>query len=154
MLFWCILSCDNILTLTCIYSLFTSHQRGYVFVVVCLLAALHKNFQMHLHEIFREGWQWAIGQVIKFWWQYGSGIWIRIRIWIQMQISIATLVRHVLVEVSTVAVLLVYLCFYMTVVQLPWLINSTDFLTSAVKFWLFLLWNYICCLWSFVHVHK
>jgi len=24
---------------------------------------------MDLHEIFREGWQWAIEQVIKFWWQ-------------------------------------------------------------------------------------
>jgi len=23
---------------------------------------------MDLHEIFREGWQWASEQVIKFWW--------------------------------------------------------------------------------------
>jgi len=27
-------------------------------IVICLLATLHKNFQMDLHEIFREGWQW------------------------------------------------------------------------------------------------
>jgi len=26
---------------------------------VCLLATLHKKFQTDLHEIFREGWQWA-----------------------------------------------------------------------------------------------
>jgi len=33
---------------------------------------LHKNFQTDLHEIFREGWQWANEQMIKFWWQSGS----------------------------------------------------------------------------------
>jgi len=27
---------------------------------------------MDLHEIFREGWQWAIEQMITFWWQSGS----------------------------------------------------------------------------------
>ena len=27
---------------------------------------------MDLHEIFREGWQWANEEVIKFWWQYAS----------------------------------------------------------------------------------
>jgi len=32
-------------------------QGGYVIVVVCLLATLCKNFQMDLHDIFREGWQ-------------------------------------------------------------------------------------------------
>ena len=31
---------------------------------VCLLATLRKNFQMDLHEIFREGWQWASEQMI------------------------------------------------------------------------------------------
>jgi len=31
-------------------------QRGYVIVIVCLLATLCKNFQTDLHEIFREGW--------------------------------------------------------------------------------------------------
>jgi len=27
---------------------------------------------MDLHEIFREGWQWASEQMIKFWWRSGS----------------------------------------------------------------------------------
>ena len=47
-------------------------QRGYVIVVVCLfvclLATLRKNVRMDLHEILREGWQWASEQMIKFWW--------------------------------------------------------------------------------------
>jgi len=33
---------------------------------VCLLATLCKNFRTDLHEIFREGWQWANEQTIKF----------------------------------------------------------------------------------------
>jgi len=33
---------------------------------VCLLAALHKNFQLDLHEILREDWQWASEQIVKF----------------------------------------------------------------------------------------
>jgi len=33
---------------------------------VCLLAILRKNFQTDLHEIFREAWQWADEQIIKF----------------------------------------------------------------------------------------
>jgi len=53
-----------------------------------------------LREIFREGWQWASEQMIKFWWRSGSRIQIRI------QILIMTLVRHVLVEVCTAPVLL------------------------------------------------
>jgi len=80
-----------------------------VFLSVCLLATLRKIFLTNLHEIFREGWQWANEQTIKFWWRFGSGIWIRIRI--------ATLVRRALAswlrEVCTVAVLLVSL-FYPT----------------------------------------
>jgi len=41
---------------------------------VCLSVS---NFaQTDLHEIFREGWQWAIEQMIKFWWRSGS--WVRI----------------------------------------------------------------------------
>jgi len=63
---------------------------------VCLIAILRKNFWMDLqflHEIVREGWQWASEQMIKFWWRSG---W---RIHIRMQIM--TLVRHVLVEVCT-----------------------------------------------------
>jgi len=49
-----------------------------VSLFVCLLATLHKNFQMDLREIFTEGWQWASEQMVKFWWPSGSGIWIRI----------------------------------------------------------------------------
>jgi len=52
-------------------------QGGYVFVVVCLvvclLATLHKNFRTDLHEIFREGWQWAIEQMMKFRWRSRTG---------------------------------------------------------------------------------
>jgi len=84
-------------------------QGGYVIVVVCLfvclsvcvsvcqLATLRKDFRMDLHEIFREGWQWANEQIVKFWWRSGSGIRIRI----------ATLIRRALAEVCTVPVLLV-----------------------------------------------
>jgi len=39
-------------------------QGGYVIVVVCLLATLRKNVRADLHEIFREGWQWALEQMI------------------------------------------------------------------------------------------
>jgi len=75
-------------------------QGGYVIIVcmsVCLLA-VHKNVQMDLHEIFREGWQWVNEQTIKFWWRSGSRIRIRI----------VTLVKRALAEVCTVPVLLVY----------------------------------------------
>jgi len=48
------------------------YQGGYVIVVVCLLATLCKNFGSDLHEIFREGWQWASEQMITFWWRSGS----------------------------------------------------------------------------------
>ena len=54
---------------------------------------------MDLREMFREGWQWACEQLIKFWWRSGSRIWIRI--------CIATLVRRALAEVCTVPMLLV-----------------------------------------------
>jgi len=43
-----------------------------VFVIVCLLVTLRKNFGTDLHEIFRKGWQWANEQIIKFRWQIGS----------------------------------------------------------------------------------
>jgi len=36
-----------------------------VVLFVCLLATLRKNFLTDLHEIFREGLQWAVGQQIK-----------------------------------------------------------------------------------------
>jgi len=51
---------------------------------------------MDLHEIFREGWQWANEQMTKFWWQYESQIRIQIRI----------KVRRTLAEVCTVPLLL------------------------------------------------
>ena len=81
-------------------------QEAYVIVVVCLsvclsvclLATLRKNFRTDLHEIFREGWQWASEQMNKFWWRPGSRIRIRFRI------RIATLVRRALAEVCTVPV--------------------------------------------------
>ena len=60
----------------------------FVCLFVCLLAALCKNFQTDLHEIFRESWQWANEQMIKVWWRSGSRVRIRIRI--------ATLVRRAL----------------------------------------------------------
>jgi len=38
-------------------------QGGYIIIVVCrfvcLSATLRKNFRTDLHEICREGWQWA-----------------------------------------------------------------------------------------------
>jgi len=52
-------------------------------------------------KFFRDGWQWANEQMIKFWWRFGSRIQTRIRI------RIATLVRRALAEVYTVQVLLV-----------------------------------------------
>jgi len=39
----------------------------FVCLSVCLLATLPKNFETDFHEIFSEGWQWAIEQMIKFW---------------------------------------------------------------------------------------
>jgi len=42
--------------------------------VVSLLATLRKNVRTHLLEIFREGWQLANEQMIKFWWRSGSRI--------------------------------------------------------------------------------
>jgi len=39
---------------------------------VCLLASFCNNFQTHFHEIFREGWQWAVKQMVKFRWRSGS----------------------------------------------------------------------------------
>jgi len=72
----------------------------FVCLSVCLLATLCKNFLTDLHEIFREGWQWADEQMTKFWWRSGSGIRIRIRI--------AILVRRALAEVYDVPVFLVF----------------------------------------------
>ena len=44
----------------------------FVCLSVCLLATLRKNVRTDLHEIFREGWQWASEQMTKFWWRSGS----------------------------------------------------------------------------------
>jgi len=59
-----------------LYSLVTSAKEDYVIVVVrlsvCLSVCLRKNFRTDLHDIFREGWQWANEQLIKFWWRSGS----------------------------------------------------------------------------------
>ena len=90
----------------CVCVCFCLHQRGCVIVVVCLSVCLsvsnfaQKNFGTDLHEIFREGWQWASEQMVKFWWRSGSRIRIHIRI------QIVTLVRCALAEVCTVPVLL------------------------------------------------
>jgi len=85
-------------------------QGGYVFfgvcLSVCLLATLHRNFQTDLREIFREGLQWAIEQMIKFWWRSGSHI--RIQIWIR----IVTTVKRALAEVCTVPMLLIVTVIY------------------------------------------
>jgi len=40
----------------------------FAYLSLCLLATLPRNFQTDLHEIFREGSQWANEQLIKFWW--------------------------------------------------------------------------------------
>jgi len=41
----------------------------FVCLSVRLLVTLPKNFQTDLHEIFKEGWQWANDQAIKFCWR-------------------------------------------------------------------------------------
>jgi len=46
----------------------------FVCLSFCLLATMRKNSQTDLHEIFREGWQWAHQQTVKFWWRSGSRI--------------------------------------------------------------------------------
>jgi len=80
-----------------------SNRRLSVCLSVYLLATLRKNFQTDLHEIFRNGWQWANEQRIKFWRRSGS----RIRMQIPIRICIATLVRRALVEACTVPLLLI-----------------------------------------------
>jgi len=55
------------------------NRRLFVCLSLCLLATLRKSFRTDLREIFREGWQWANEQMIKFWWRPGSRIRIRIR---------------------------------------------------------------------------
>jgi len=94
-------SCDVQLQYSSVISIFSVSLKGYtgfvasaflpppwricfrrclsVCLPVCLLlATLRKNFVTDLHEIFREGWQWANEQLIKFWW-----VAIRITVWIR-----------------------------------------------------------------------
>jgi len=66
----------NLSSIICVTMLITSTKEDAIDVVVvclsvCRLATLRKNFQTDLHDIFREGWQWANEQKIKFWWRSG-----------------------------------------------------------------------------------
>jgi len=83
---------------------------------VCPLATLRKNFRKDLHEICREGWQWASEQMIKFWWRSRTDSKERKAPFTFFADSpdsgtdianIAALVRRALAEVCTVPVLLV-----------------------------------------------
>jgi len=84
---------------------------------------------MDLYKIFREGWQWANEQMIKFWWRSGSpsgsGIVFQIRhCWeirkvvnghsFTLSRPTAALVIRALAEVCTVPMLLVYYATYYT----------------------------------------
>jgi len=99
-------------------------EGGYVgpIVVVCLFVCLsvsnfaQKLYWTDLHEICREGWQWANEQMIKFWWRSGSRIQIRICI----RIRVVTLVRRSLVEVCTVPVLLAIIHFIALFLFILW----------------------------------
>ena len=53
------------------HNTFYLRQGGYVFVM-SVSKTLHKNIQTDVRAIFREGWQWANEQLIKFWWRSGS----------------------------------------------------------------------------------
>jgi len=70
-------SCNKRVVWKCFSTLklITSAKEN-VFVVVCssvclFVSTLRKNFRTDLHEIFREGWQWASEQMNKFWWRSG-----------------------------------------------------------------------------------
>jgi len=66
----------NLLPPSGLYRLFSVsdiylRQGGYVFVAVCLFVCLSVSNFAHklpngLHEIFREGWQWANEQTLNF----------------------------------------------------------------------------------------
>jgi len=69
----CLADADIILPLLYFFFIYYYlRQGGYVFVVVCLsvclLATLRKNLQTDMHELLREDWQWAVEQMVKFWW--------------------------------------------------------------------------------------
>jgi len=85
-----------------------NHRSVAASLSVCLSVSNFAYFRTDLHEIFRDDWQWASEQVIKFWWRSGS------------RIRIATLIRRALAEVCTVPVLLVLqICFVSRCIILP-----------------------------------
>jgi len=43
-----------------------------IIIIIIIISNFAKKFQADLHEIFREVWQWADGEMIKFWWPSGS----------------------------------------------------------------------------------
>jgi len=70
-------------------------------LILWLLATLRKNFRTDLHEIFRDGWQWApTNKWSNFPADLGSDL-------PDGGTDIATLVGRILVEVCTVPVLIV-----------------------------------------------
>jgi len=97
-----------VLTVWLVIMSYYIHQGRYVrnrrCLFVCLLATLRKSFWTDLYEIFREGWQWASEQMVRFWWRSGS------------RTRIATLVRRALAEVCTVPVFLVIIIIVVVVV--------------------------------------
>ena len=92
------------LTMVCLVT--SANKVMFSSLSVCLLATLRENFGTDMHEIFREGWQWTNKEMVTFWWRSGS------RVWIQIQIHIATLVTCALAEVCTVPALLVFICHH------------------------------------------
>ena len=122
----------------CIMLFITPTKEDNVFVVVCLvgclLATLRKNFRTDLPAIFREGWQWASEQTLKFRWRSGSppgwrdcfrirhcwgfGKWLTGINLLLIQIRpMASLRGRALAEVCTVPVLLVYLLNWRTALK-------------------------------------
>jgi len=91
-----------------------------------LLATLRKNFRTDLHDILREGWQWANERMIKFrwrsalpfryrdcfrirhYWEIPKSAWLtEINLPLILIRQMAALVRRALAEVRAVPVLLV-----------------------------------------------
>ena len=72
---------------------------------------MRKKFRTDLHEIFREGWQWANEQMVKFWWRSGR---------------IATLVKRTLAEACAVPMLVVCLFVCLSVCLSVTLVRRTQ----------------------------
>jgi len=97
---------------------------------VCLLATLRKNFGTDLHEIFREGWSWAIEQMTTFSCRSRTDS-------PDDGIDITTLVRRALAEVCTVPVLLVLLWVHLSASLTPsTVILITSFCTVHFSFFI------------------